>query len=319
LLSGSDIQLISEELRRIDGQDDTLARIRVLVPRIRQLLSRLTGQKQNLLIFLDDLHVLSQDLQPALLGVLYGVARGNNVFLKMSAIETLTRTWDPGSRQGLEIPHDAQAIKLDYNLTMPEKATEHITSILDAHTTYCGIGPVRQLTTSQDVLTRLVWVAAGVPRDALNLFAQAMTKATAEGRRQVSVTNVNLAASDALNLKLADLERDASGPAEQLKELLDRIKNFCIVQKRKNAFLAETRADDPMYKQLVQLVDLRLLHVISEGITVREAGRKYLGLILDYGFYTGIRAARTVDLFNRQTNRVSWNELRRLPQLGFDG
>jgi hypothetical protein len=32
---------------------------------------------------------------------------------------------------------------------------------------------------------------------------------------------------------------------------------------------------------------LRLVHVISEGITVGEAGRKFLALILDYGFYTG--------------------------------
>jgi hypothetical protein len=56
-----------------------------------------------------------------------------------------------------------------------------------------------------------------------------------------------------------------------------------------------------------------LLHVISEGITVGEAGRKYLGLILDYGFYTGIRAAQIVDLFNKQTARVVYRDLRKLP------
>jgi hypothetical protein len=46
---------------------------------------------------------------------------------------------------------------------------------------------------------------------------------------------------------------------------------------------------------------------------VGEAGRKYLALILDYGFYTGIRAAQSVDLFNKQTQRVTYKELRRLP------
>ncbi|MGH8148147.1 MAG: hypothetical protein ACREPY_17680 [Rhodanobacteraceae bacterium] len=63
----------------------------------------------------------------------------------------------------------------------------------------------------------------------------------------------------------------------------------------------------------MELVSLRLLHVISEGITVGKAGRKFLGLILDYGFYTGIRAAQSVDLFNRQSQKVAYKELRGLP------
>src|ERR1039458_666930 len=57
------------------------------------------------------------------------------------------------------------------------------------------------------------------------------------------------------------------------------------------------------------------LHVISEGIAVGEAGRKYVALILDYGFYTGIRAAQSVDLFNKQTERVAYKDLRKLPVL----
>ena len=97
--------------------------------------------------------------------------------------------------------------------------------------------------------------------------------------------------------------------------MLERIKDFCIKQQRKNAFLVEVRNDTPLYHQVQKLVDLRLLHVISEGITVGEAGRKYLALILDYGFYTGIRAAQSVDLFNRQTGRVTYKELRKLPIL----
>jgi hypothetical protein len=53
--------------------------------------------------------------------------------------------------------------------------------------------------------------------------------------------------------------------------------------------------------------------VINEGISVGEAGRKYLALILDYGFYIGVRAAKSVDLFNKQTKRVAYKDLRRLP------
>ena len=85
-------------------------------------------------------YTLSADkLQPSLLDMLYGLSRGNQIFLKISAIETLTRTYDPQLRQGLEIPQDAQNLKLDYNLTMPDKTAEQIGAILDAHAKYAGM------------------------------------------------------------------------------------------------------------------------------------------------------------------------------------
>jgi hypothetical protein len=196
---------------------------------------------------------------------------------------------------------------------MPDKATQHIETILDSHSAYCGLPPIRRMCTSGDVITRLTWVAAGVPRDALNLFAHAMTKATLAGRKHVSVSSVNIVASESINTKLRDLETDASDEAHSLKELLEAVREFCIKKKRGNALLVEIRADNSDYENVRKLVDLRLLHVINEGITIGEAGRKYLGLILDYGFYTGIRAARSVALFNSKPGRVAYKELRKLP------
>ena len=192
---------------------------------------------------------------------------------------------------------------------MPDKAATHIEGILDAHAVYCGLPSVRFLCTSGDVLSRLVWVSAGVPRDALNMFAQAMTKGTTEGRSLVSVTNVNLAASELVTQKLRDLEVDVPKKTigGDLASVLEKVKDFCIKKERRNAFLVEIR-NDPMYQNILKLVDLRLVHVISEGITVGKAGRKYVALILDYGFYTGIRAAQSVDLFNKQTERVAYKD-----------
>jgi hypothetical protein len=198
---------------------------------------------------------------------------------------------------------------------MPDKAAGHIEGILDAHAVYCGLPSVRFLCTSGGVISRLVWVSAGVPRDALNMFAQAMTKGTTEGRSLVSVTNVNVAASEMVSQKLRDLEVDVPERTLEgdLANALESVKDFCIKKERTNAFLIEIRNNDTFYQNVLKLVDLRLVHVISEGITVGEAGRKYVALILDYGFYTGIRAAQSVDLFNRQTERVAYKDLRRLP------
>ena len=307
-----------EIIAKLQEPNISEASIRQLLPSVRNLLLPLAGRGVELFVFLDDFHVVSQQLQPALLDVLYAVSRGNRVFLKLSVIETLTKTFDPTSRVGLQVPHDAQFIRLDYNLTMPDKASQHIQTILESHAVYCGLPSIKKLCTSADVIPRLTWVAAGVPRDALNLFAQAIAKATLEGRKRVSVSNVNVAASEAINIKLRELEADASADAQGLQELSNQIRDFCVTNKRKNAFLVEINADDPIFERVRKLVDLRLLHVINEGITIREAGRKYLGLILDYGFYTGFRAARSVELFNRQTQRVAYKELRRLPVLNSD-
>lgn len=182
--------------------------VRKYLPDVRALFNAGVAHAKNLFIFLDDFHVIDISSQPKLLGFLYSVSRGNNLFLKLSAIETLTRSWDSKTHTGLQVPHDAQTIKLDHNLTMPDKAASHVEGILDAHAVYCGLPSVRFLCTSGDVLSRLVWVSAGVPRDALNMFAQAMTKATTEGRSLVSVTNVNVAASEMVSQKLRELDVD---------------------------------------------------------------------------------------------------------------
>jgi Cdc6-like AAA superfamily ATPase len=311
-------EAVRQRLVRLKGENEvTDDSVRALIPDLRQLISNVTQPTSNIFIFLDDFHLLDLGFQSRLLSFIYAITRGNNVFIKVSAIETLTRTWDPKSRMGLQVPHDAQRINLDYNLTMPDKAEKHIEGILDAHAIYCGLPSVRFLCTNNRVLPRLVWVSAGVPRDALNMFAQAMTKAMTAGRGRVSVTDLNIAASEMISEKDRDLEVDVLSPEEenQLQSVLERVKEFCIKQNRKNAFLVEIRRDSDLLHRIRELVDLRLIHVISEGITVGDAGRKFLALILDYGFYTGIRAAQSVDLFNKQTTRVAYKDLRKLPIL----
>ena len=85
-----------------------------------------------------------------------------------------------------------------------------------------------------DVISRLVWVSAGVPRDALSIFPQAMTKASLAGRKRVSVSNVNVAASETVTQKLRDLEREiASSDQDVLKETLNEIRDFCVKQQKK--------------------------------------------------------------------------------------
>jgi len=308
---------VNELLKCIrDEKDISESRLRAFLPKIRRSLVQRIGINKDTYIFLDDFHILNPQYQAKLLDIIYAFSRGNNISIKLSAIENLVTTWNSPTREGLQPGHDLQEIRLDYNLTNPEKATEHITSILDAQAKYCALPSVNSLYNKKEVLSRLAWVSAGVPRDAISIFSQAMTKAILAKRKHVALEDINTAASEAINGKMEDLNSDAYSISTELNELLDTIKTFCIKDNKLNAFLVKILPDNANYQKIRKLIDSRILHVIKESLTVRNAGEHFTALILDYGFYIGIRTAKSVDLFNRNTTKIEYPKLRKLPIFG---
>lgn len=296
----------------IDKDDnENIEYLNRLIPRIRRVLGKISAQHSTF-IFLDDIHVIAETLQPVLLDKLYSICRGNKIFLKISGIEQFVKLRDPASRQGLETPGDIQVIRLDYNLTMPDKSKDHIQRILECHAIYCGLQSIEYIC-REGVLDRLVWVAAGVPRDALYLFSKAISDSSMKGYKRVAVSSINIAASEMTEEKLRDIKMDASGKYEEVNNLLNLIRDFCITEKRKNVFLVEIQPENPVFNKVQGLIALRLLHVLSPGFTPREVGRRYMALMLDYGFYVGIRTAKSIDLFAKKLQPLQARELRESP------
>lgn len=147
----------------------------------------------------------------------------------------------------------------------------------------------------------------------MDLFARAITRATSQDQKKVSITSINLAASEIAEHKLRDVEKDHSEAFASTRTVLEQLKAFCVKERRQNAFLVEIKNDDKAFTCIQELIALRLVHVLHEGITPHEAGRRYQALMLDYGFYVGIRAARSVDLFQRKPKTPSAKDLRGLP------
>ena len=283
-----------------------------LIQRTRRILGRIATIQIPLTIFLDDIHVIDASIQPLVLSYVYKLTRGNNSFIKASGIQQLTTLWDSAGQVGLQAPHDTQLLNLDLNLTMPDKSKDHIVSILDAHAQYCGLSGIDYLI-GDEAISRLVLAAAGVPRDSLNLFSIAISKANAKSQKLVSVTSVNAASSEMVEEKLKDVEKDTDDASGAIQQMLAEVRNFCVVEKRKNAFLIEIKNSNPRYKLIQKLIALRLVHLIHEGITPGEAGRRFIALMLDYGFYVGIRASRSVDFIPSEPRQLLAKELRSLP------
>jgi len=288
------------------------AKIERMVPRLRSSLGAIASPQRPFTIFLDDLHVLAQSLQPYFLSILYSISRDNNIYIKASGIEQFTQIWDGQNQRGMQSPHDIQILNLDYNLTMPDRSREHIKGILDAHAKYCGFPTINYIA-DDAVISRLVLVAAAVPRDALSLFSKAINKSSIKGQKAVSLTSINAAASETVEEKLRDIERDYCNGRDEVGVLLDRVKKFCISSERINAFLVRIDNASLGFSLIQKLIALRLVHVLHEGITPDKAGERYIALMLDFGFYVGIRAARSVKLFPDTPRILLAKDLRKLP------
>jgi Cdc6-like AAA superfamily ATPase len=177
-----------------DETDDKIVenKLNRLRPKIRKALALIAEKYGSIFIFIDDVHVIKQELQPVLLSNLYAICRDNRTFLKISGIEQFVKTYES---------FNAQEIRLDYNLTMLEKSKNHIKSILDAYAIYCALPDISYLC-GKGVLDRLVQVAAGVPGDALDIFSQAIARSTRKDEKKVSISSINAAASEMAERKL---------------------------------------------------------------------------------------------------------------------
>lgn len=268
-------------------------------------------------IFLDDLHLLHPTIQPYFLSVLYSFARGNNVYLKITAIENLTTLLHEGTNEGLQTPGDAQVIRLDYNLVDPGAALDHTKDIVESYIRYVGI-PSLASVIGRNVLERLVWVSAGVPRDALYIFNNAITKARAAGRKKVTVTDINMAAADSLTEKERHVSDDVAEDATLIMAIVNDIKDYCLTEIRSNAFLIRLDSSDARYRLIKKVSDLRFVHVLHPGITPERAGEKYEAYMLDYAFYTGFRKASSVKEFISRPVQLLAKDLRKLHRYSYD-
>ena len=285
--------------------------IKIKLPLFSRHLMPIVNAKGAIFIFLDDLHLVGRNIQPLLLSALYSFCRGNNIFLKISAIENLTKLYDYQQKEGLEVPGDLQSVVLDYNLMTPQKTFNHINEIILSYILYSGIPSFGSLCDIR-ARQRLTWVSAGVPRDALYIFNNAITQAKNSNRKKIAIVDLNMAASESMSEKEKYITDDIEDDPSTLKTYLEKIKMFCFNDSKLNAFLVHKDPSNPNYKLIRKLIDLRFLHILHPGITPDRRNEKYEVLLLDYAFYTGFRRNPSVKEFKATPQSPSAKELRNL-------
>ncbi|TXK34272.1 ATP-binding protein [Nonomuraea sp. C10] len=259
----------------------------------------------RLYLFIDDFYLLPVGIQAQFLDNVAGMLRDCDAWLKLASIERLTRPFEPSSRIGLEIPHDASKIDLDVTLEEPEKAQQFLEAVLANYTTTAGINGPSSIA-RDTALGRLVLGSGGVPRDYLNLFASSIVAARSRPKaREVGKEDVADAAGRAARGKKRDLEQDVS--SETAGTLLAALE--VLSAQVKGAGYTYFRVDiaqkaHPFYEILAQLVDLRFAHLIHAALSDQhKPGVKYEVYMLDLSEFTDVRLKRGLHILDLEDGK----------------
>ena len=308
---GLDTHELTEASEKILDGRLNVARAPVVIKRALGILTNAT--RNHVFVFLDDFHLVDHETQPMLLQLLHGALKGSNGWLKIAGLSSLLNTYSPKTRQGLQVPGDAQFISLDLTLENPEAAEGHLRAILDSFLKAVGYALSSEVI-PEAAFRRLVWATAGVPRDFLQMFARAVEHANKNKHAAVTLSDVNIAIGEFGQQKMEDLIQDARNEAGKLQSFLTQLETLCLDDKHINAFLV--RSEDLEERDLVHaLSDLRMVHLIHQSITPDRAGERYEAYIVDYSIFTGFRRRRNIREMVPEKTQFQAAELRALPKV----
>lgn len=281
--------------------------IAVRLPTINRSLRGLLRQGvTRLFLFIDDFYLLPTTEQPQLLDHIAGMLRDCDAWIKVASIERMTRPFEPSTKMGLEIPHDASKIDLDVTLEDPAAAQSFLEAVLSNYTSAAGIRQPSSIA-KPEALGRLVIASGGVPRDYLNLFASSIVAArqSRPQAREIGREDVAKAANESSRSKKRDLEQDvASETSGVLLAALERLSNQVKAQGYAYFRVDMAEQDQPGYEVLAQLVDMRFTHLVQTGISDQhKAGKKYDAYILDLSEYADVRLKRSLEVLDLEAGK----------------
>lgn len=301
----------SKRLREMRENDEVSARgVARLIPDLNAALRKLLrADILRMYLYLDDFYLLPHDVQPILLDHLASMLRDCDGWLKIASIERLTRPFEPSSKAGLEVPHDASVIDIDVTLEDPAAAQKFLEAVLTNYTATAGIRQPSSVA-KPEALGRLVLASGGVPRDYLNLFAASIVVARAarSAAREVGKEDVAQAAGTAARGKKRDLEQDVS--SDNATDLLETLRKVSEVVKGHGYtyFLVNMAQKSTVaYELLGQLVDLRFAHLVQGSLSDQHRpGLRYEAYMLDLSEFSDVRLQRGLNVLDLEGGRWTW-------------
>jgi hypothetical protein len=260
--------------------------------------SLIRGEDRGGFVFLDEFYRVKRPDQPRVLGYMHRLTKDTGFWLKIASVRYWTTPYKGGTPpQGMQPTQDANEVSLDRSLQLFDSTKSFLEEIFESIAKTVSM-EIHELWTD-GALSRLVLASGGVPRDYLRLAGEAIKHARNRGVSQkagserVMAEDVNSAAGQTAETKLADLREDAPAEAADLTELLEDLSEFCRYNKV-GYFLVDSR-DSNLVSKIDQLQDLRFVHLLYDGETLPNAGsRRHRVFLLDVA-YLSFKRARQVD------------------------
>ncbi len=218
-------------------------------------------QDTSIFLFLDDFHLVDSQYQPRLAHCLQASLKGAGGWLKIAGLGSLLNVYSAKTREGLQIPGDAQFISLDLTLENPEAAESHLRAILSGFVNAVGY-KLSQSVIPNAAFNRLVWATAGVPRDFLQMFARALEHAQRNRHSTITISDVNISIGEFGQQKMDELGIDARNESDELRQFLGKIEQTCLIEKKVNAFLI--RSVESRARTLIRLTDPLIFHTTEK-------------------------------------------------------
>lgn len=254
------------------------------------------------LLILDDLYYIRRSDQPLVVDYFHRLTKNQRVWLKIGTIRHRSNWYVRGDPAiGTKLGDDADQINLDITLEKYRTAKGFLTRILTEIASESSAEPSSFLT--EGAIDRLVLASGGVARDFLSITNKAISVARERGKTyrgtKVNTEDVNQACGEHEGTKREELSNDAGSDQAVLIEEFEKVRSFCLDEKKVNCFLVEKDLPGDGYRQIQELVDLRLLHLAKSRVTVRDRpGKIYEAYLLDLSQYTGERKKRDMSMID---------------------
>lgn len=252
-------------------------------------------------LFIDDLYHIRRADQAKVVDYFHRIAKDHRLWMKIGTIRHRTRWYvygDPPT--GVKLGDDADEIDLDLTLEKYTLAKNFLAKVLKNFGDSAEVGPPDGFLTD-GALDRLVLASGGVARDFLSIFRRSVDIARERGGGhrgdKVGVEDVNVAAGEYDSVKREEFKRDTLDDTSPLEEEFRRIQQFCLEQNNTNCFLMDKEQHGVAVDHIHELVDLKLIHLVSSRVTVSgRRGRIFEAYMLDLSQYAGARKRRELQM-----------------------